>query len=1335
MMRLIDAKNHRKNLLSEIGRFAILITLAGFFALSWGSGDDAAAAQMEDYCQVPPYVKRDVAPNIMFLMDNSNDMLEAAYSGPYDPAETYIGYFKHDQMYSYSSNVFTEDMGGDIDGNLMNWATMSRYDILQKVIIGGYTSSKQGNAHTLKSISGNWTKSDGGCTYTVSGGNLATSGTCPFSGGGGPCPDPVSDPASFPPSKGIGDTKKSPKIETNSLLDAEEKVCYIFGLDATKGSPEPWAEYTWSITAGSLPAGLNLHGPSGIIYGTPTDTAAGSYNFTVGVTDTAGKTASEVFTLEVLPEGSGGGGDLYKMNIDLIEEPLVDVNGNDAYDSEVAGENYTDLNGNGEWDGKKGVFHEFWDELNPRARWGLTAYSKDGEVLVEQCIPPNNTSSFFTDIQNASPSDTSPLADGLYGIIHYFAYDEDGNTSYKGSCDDPLDDVPCRQTFTLIVTSGTDVTATAYDTSSTPECANPGGDPLLDEPLVKNACYASNNDLRLDIAGKQSISTYIVQTFGTKSDVLEKASELGDGQFYFPDENDLEEQIRQAFQDILQRAASGTAASVLASGGGSGANLVQATFYPRRKIKDNITGKLSYVDWTGRLSSFWYFVDPRFFNAGIREDDESSQVLDLKGDNIVQFYFDELEEKTMAKRWEDTDGDGVADSQLADKEFELLDYLWEAGEKLWARDPATRKIWVNDDGKVIPFLDDNATAVNFKTRLQAADLTDARNIISYVRGVDDFDIDGDGIDDPVYRSRKAEMGGVPGVWKLGDIINSTPKILSWLPMMDYHHKYNDTTYGKPGELTSLSTPADASHFITDAPYKQRGTALVGANDGMLHAFKLGTFEFEWNGQASTEKARITNAVGIGEEQWAFIPENVLPYLKYLRETDYCHLYFVDLTPYVFDASIGSGAGDQSGDTKDPNDWRTIVIGSMQFGGACAPPADACTDCVKRPDVTVGYSSYFALDVTDTLVNSNVKPVLLWEFKHDDLGVATTGPAVVRVGPKDKNGDWFVVVGSGPTGPIDTLSQQFLGRSDQNLRLFVLNLKTGVLQKTIDTGIPGAFAGTLFDSTVDTDLDYQDEAVYVGYVRKDGAGKWETGGVGRLFTGESSDPATWQWETLVDGIGPVTSRIARLHDKRRGKLWLYFGTGRYFFNTGTTDDDPTNLRRIYGVKEPRYNGVSLGPSVGGALGGLTDVTGIAYPAEPPSGWYNNLDPNGTYPLGLNGADVGLNAERVITDPLATTLGVVFFVTYMPYQDVCAYGGKSFIWALQYSTGGIPQAMLSGKALVQTSTGSIEERDLSSAFTDKGGKRSSVIEGVPPTGQGLGILTSPPPLNRVLHRRER
>ena len=70
-------------------------------------------------------------------------------------------------------------------------------------------------------------------------------------------------------------------------------TAYSTTLAATGGTPP----YTWSISAGSLPAGLTLNGTSGAVTGTPQ--AAGTFNFTVKVTDAAQATASAPLSLNI----------------------------------------------------------------------------------------------------------------------------------------------------------------------------------------------------------------------------------------------------------------------------------------------------------------------------------------------------------------------------------------------------------------------------------------------------------------------------------------------------------------------------------------------------------------------------------------------------------------------------------------------------------------------------------------------------------------------------------------------------------------------------------------------------------------------------------------------------------------------------------------------------------------------------------------------------------------------------------------------------------------------------------------------------------------------------
>jgi hypothetical protein len=87
-------------------------------------------------------------------------------------------------------------------------------------------------------------------------------------------------------------------ITTTALPEATQATAYSTTLDAGGGT----TPYTWSVSSGSLPAGLTLDPDSGELYGTPT--GSGSFTFTVEVTDSSTptpQTASQELTLTVSP--------------------------------------------------------------------------------------------------------------------------------------------------------------------------------------------------------------------------------------------------------------------------------------------------------------------------------------------------------------------------------------------------------------------------------------------------------------------------------------------------------------------------------------------------------------------------------------------------------------------------------------------------------------------------------------------------------------------------------------------------------------------------------------------------------------------------------------------------------------------------------------------------------------------------------------------------------------------------------------------------------------------------------------------------------------------------
>ena len=86
-------------------------------------------------------------------------------------------------------------------------------------------------------------------------------------------------------------------ITTASLPDATEGAAYSYTVQATGGNS---ANYTWSISG--QPSWLSINSSTGELSGTPPTGSAGTYTFTVEVTD-GQQTASKQFDLTVNPAG------------------------------------------------------------------------------------------------------------------------------------------------------------------------------------------------------------------------------------------------------------------------------------------------------------------------------------------------------------------------------------------------------------------------------------------------------------------------------------------------------------------------------------------------------------------------------------------------------------------------------------------------------------------------------------------------------------------------------------------------------------------------------------------------------------------------------------------------------------------------------------------------------------------------------------------------------------------------------------------------------------------------------------------------------------------------
>jgi Tfp pilus tip-associated adhesin PilY1 len=781
------------------------------------------------------------------------------------------------------------------------------------------------------------------------------------------------------------------------------------------------------------------------------------------------------------------------------------------------------------------------------------------------------------------------------------------------------------------------------------------------------AYYAHTNDLRDDLDGMQNITTYVIDSQEAnprmlvgQMNMLYLAAKYGgfndrnnnnqpdertewdkdssgdpgygfpDTYFFASDPSKVEGALEQTFGEILQRTSSGTAVSVLSTSAEGEGSLFQAFFNPA------VYEGSRKISWVGYLNAMW--VDQY---GNLRENTvvDPNPALVLDEDYVIEFDLSATGE-TVVHRYHDADGDGLVDigTDFVDTiDLSELKPVYDYG-KILAEDTAEgdRTIYTFRDkyetGQPAPppydveewleFTTDNADELY--EYLNAADEAEAEFIINYIRGAP-LSVTG-------TTCRNREIAG--DIWKLGDIVNSTPSVVG-KPMGQYHLIYGDPTY---------------LPFIRN--YKNRETIIyVGANDGMLHAFSAGTYHEGDN--PATDLPQVERGwyegADRGKEKWAYVPYNLLPHLKWLTDPDYCHVYYVDLKTRVVDARIFDDDADH------PNGWGTVIIGAMRLGGPAivgGPISDQRTFC----------SAYFALDIT----NPEKDPKLLWEFNDTTtpafkLGYTVSYPTTIRRGPKDEAGTWYAIFGSGPS--------TFDGSGATTGHVYIRDLRTGTLEKEFDINISNNPLFMATPITVDKGLDYDVDVAYIGATYDD-SGTWK----GKMYRIDLDHESSGDWilSTFFSAEKPITSAPTAALDPFN-RLWIFWGSGRYFSDADKTDN---TSQRLYGVWDPGTGTLNKD--------NLNNVTPIRVHED----GYVDFNGDGTYSGGDDKPftqyltdvrdqyntpskygwylDMPATGERSLAK--STLLGdIVLFPTFDPNNDLCDYGGDSYLYALYYETG--------------------------------------------------------------------
>jgi len=525
-------------------------------------------------------------------------------------------------------------------------------------------------------------------------------------------------------------------------------------------------------------------------------------------------------------------------------------------------------------------------------------------------------------------------------------------------------------------------------------------------------------------------------------------------------------------------------------------------------------------------------------------------------------------------------------------------------------------------------------------------------------------------------------------WRLGDIVYSSPAAVG-RPAENYHLIYNDRSYEK-----FLKQYLHRRQVI----YVGANDGMLHAFNGGFWNHGTRTFDKAHEGRTEFELGQELWAY----VPFNLLPH--LNWLMHPDYGASLHVAYMDLTPRVFDARIFVMADGVTSvdEARYPGGWGTILVAGMRLGGAAMEVDIDKTDdnaFNEALDRTVT-SAYVIMDITDPESAPNV----LAEISLPGQGFTTCVPAVMPMGsPNAKHRDanqWYLVFGSGPADDSGRAHRDKLmpESSGQPGKLFVLDLRALYMEKTVktvdSTGLtssqvaPFAYteAGSIISDPVCVDIDvgskngageFSTDLVYFGTMAGESVNP--TGKVYRLRTG-NGPPESWETSTLVDVGEPVSAAPAVAVDEK-GSLWIYFGTGRFL---SRDDIGLTSPMGFYGIREPKTAGarnwdtvltqhlfdsnriaVTRGTCGEGEFS--DNCVGIIQMDENSNAtrdwaWLNSaLDQAPGWKHAFSAA-----GERVL-GPAAVLGGLVMFTSFTPAQEVCSADGSSRLWALYYKTG--------------------------------------------------------------------
>lgn len=491
------------------------------------------------------------------------------------------------------------------------------------------------------------------------------------------------------------------------------------------------------------------------------------------------------------------------------------------------------------------------------------------------------------------------------------------------------------------------------------------------------------------------------------------------------------------------------------------------------------------------------------------------------------------------------------------------------------------------------------------------------------------------------RSRGPRKNPLTGLWKDGVIPNNVAVLADLVNAEPIYVREPRFNYGDPGYANFKANRASRTKVL-----------YVAGNDGLVHVFDGATGAEKW---AYAPSFGFSSPVGAG---WTSAG------LRNLADKEFfIHRFLADATPFHGDYDTVRAGTPVGATPDDGSSWRTIVVGG---GGK-------------------GFRGVWALDGTnpDAGTEAAAASRVLWEFPN----ATTAASDVAQIGyvygrpvlAKTRALGWVVLVPSGYENGNET-------GGDGVGMIFVLNPNNGQVLARLRTiaalGSSEDGAASAADRRANPrGLGYI--SAFAGQPNEDATIDYVYGGdlYGNLwrFDLSSANVADWNVKrlaTLTDASNnrqPITSEPEL--GVVQGVRVVYVGTGRYFGDKDIPGVpgafvSATGRQTIYALKDDRSDTPliasprsSLVQQTVTKSGGFAQVSSSPVDFATRSGWFIDLPDTG---------------ERIITNPTLAG-GVLSITSNIPDgTDPCLPGGRSWLYVLDYRTGGIvPGATYAGK----------------------------------------------------------